>query len=78
LVDVSADNGFYEGRPVGRPSAFRQPAGYATPHRMNSSSSLLLNLAPGTLTISGTVRWADIRGSMAGVYTGSVVDSILP
>jgi len=45
---------------------------------MNSSSSLLLNLAPGTLTISGTVRWADIRGSMAGVYTDAVVDSILP
>jgi len=34
--------------------------------------------APGTLTISGTVRWADFRGSMAGAYTDSVVVSILP
>lgn len=31
-----------------------------------------------TLTISGTVRWADFRGSMAGAYTDSVVVSILP
>ena len=34
--------------------------------------------APGTLTLSGTVRWADIRGSMAGAYTDSMVVSILP
>jgi len=34
--------------------------------------------APGTLTISGTARWADYRGSMAGAYTDSVVVSILP
>jgi spore coat protein U-like protein len=34
--------------------------------------------APGTLTLSGTVRWADFRGSMAGAYTDSVVVSILP
>ena len=32
----------------------------------------------GTLTISGTVRWADFRGAMAGAYTDSVVVSILP
>jgi spore coat protein U-like protein len=31
-----------------------------------------------TLTISGTVRWTDFRGSMAGAYTDSVVVSILP
>lgn len=31
-----------------------------------------------TLAISGTVRWADFRGSMAGTYTDSVVVSILP
>ncbi|HWS15058.1 MAG TPA: spore coat protein U domain-containing protein [Candidatus Methylomirabilis sp.] len=31
-----------------------------------------------TLTISGTVRWTDFRGSMAGTYTDSVVVSILP
>ncbi|MGB7630926.1 MAG: spore coat protein U domain-containing protein [Candidatus Deferrimicrobium sp.] len=31
-----------------------------------------------TLAISGTVRWADFRGSMAGAYTDSVVVSILP
>lgn len=31
-----------------------------------------------TLTISGTVRWADFRGSMAGAYADSVVVSILP
>ncbi len=34
--------------------------------------------APGTLTISGTVRWTDFRGSTAGAYTDSVVVSILP
>jgi spore coat protein U-like protein len=34
--------------------------------------------APGILTLSGTVRWADIRESTAGVYTDSVVVSILP
>jgi spore coat protein U-like protein len=34
--------------------------------------------APGTLTFSGTVRWADFHGSMAGAYTDSVVVSILP
>jgi len=34
--------------------------------------------APGTLAISGTVRWADFRGAMAGAYTDSVVVSILP
>jgi spore coat protein U-like protein len=33
---------------------------------------------PGTLTLSGTVRWADFRGLMAGPYTDSVVVSILP
>jgi len=33
---------------------------------------------PGTLTVSGTVRWADFRGSTAGTYTDSVVVSILP
>lgn len=31
-----------------------------------------------TLTISGTVRWADFRGAMAGAYADSVVVSILP
>jgi spore coat protein U-like protein len=31
-----------------------------------------------TLTISGTVGWADFRGSMAGAYADSVVVSILP
>ena len=31
-----------------------------------------------TLTISGTVRWTDFRGSTAGAYTDSVVVSILP
>jgi spore coat protein U-like protein len=30
------------------------------------------------LTISGTVRWADFRGSMAGAYADSVIVSILP
>lgn len=34
--------------------------------------------APGTLTLSGTVRWADFRGAMAGAYTDSVIVSILP
>ena len=34
--------------------------------------------APGTLTLSGTVRWVDFRGSMAGAYTDSVIVSILP
>ena len=34
--------------------------------------------APGTLAISGTVRWTDFRGSTAGAYTDSVVVSILP
>jgi hypothetical protein len=33
---------------------------------------------PGTLTLLGTVRWADFRGSTAGAYTDSVVVSILP
>ena len=33
---------------------------------------------PRTLTISGTVRWADFHGLMAGPYTDSVVVSILP
>ena len=41
-------------------------------------SGTILKNAPGTLTISGTVRWADFRGSMAGAYTDSVVVSILP
>jgi len=31
-----------------------------------------------TLTISGTVHWADFRGAMAGAYADSVVVSILP
>ncbi len=31
-----------------------------------------------TLTISGTVRWTDFRGATAGIYTDSVVVSILP
>ena len=31
-----------------------------------------------TLTISGTARWTDFRGAMAGAYTDSVVISILP
>lgn len=31
-----------------------------------------------TLTLSGTVRWADFRGSMAGAYADSVIVSILP
>jgi len=31
-----------------------------------------------TLTISGTVRWTDYHGLMAGPYTDSVVVSILP
>jgi len=31
-----------------------------------------------TLTISGTIRWTDFRGLMAGAYTDSVVLSILP
>ena len=34
--------------------------------------------APGTLTLSGTVRWADFRESTAGTYTDSGVVSILP
>jgi spore coat protein U-like protein len=41
-------------------------------------SGTIAKNAPGTLTISGTVRWADFRGSMAGTYTDSVVVSILP
>lgn len=31
-----------------------------------------------TLTLSGTVRWADFQGSISGVYADSVVISILP
>ena len=31
-----------------------------------------------TLTISGTVRWADFRDATAGVYRDSVIVSILP
>jgi len=31
-----------------------------------------------TLTISGTVRWTEFRGSTAGVYADSVIVSILP
>jgi len=31
-----------------------------------------------TLTISGTVRWADFRDATAGVYSDSVIVSILP
>lgn len=31
-----------------------------------------------TLTISGTVRWADFRDAAAGAYTDSVIVSILP
>jgi spore coat protein U-like protein len=42
------------------------------------SSGTIPKNAPGTLAISGTVRWADFRGSMAGAYTDSVVVSILP
>jgi hypothetical protein len=34
--------------------------------------------APGTLTLSGIVRWTDFRGAMAGAYTDSVIVSILP
>jgi len=41
-------------------------------------SGTLPKNTPGALTLSGTVRWADIRGSMAGAYTDSVVVSILP
>jgi spore coat protein U-like protein len=34
--------------------------------------------APGTLALSGSVRWTDFRGAMAGAYTDSVIVSILP
>jgi len=44
----------------------------------NPASGTIPKNAPGTLTLSGTVRWADFRGSMAGPYTDSVVVSILP
>jgi len=44
----------------------------------NPASGTIPKNAPGTLTLSGTVRWADFRGSMAGAYTDSVVVSILP
>jgi spore coat protein U-like protein len=45
---------------------------------LNPVSGTIPKNAPGTLTISGTVRWADFRGSMAGAYMDSVVVSILP
>lgn len=41
-------------------------------------SGTIAKNAPGTLTISGVVRWSDFRGSTAGAYTDSVVVSILP
>lgn len=45
---------------------------------LSPASGTIPKNAPGTLTVSGTVRWADFRGSMAGAYTDSVVVSILP
>lgn len=42
------------------------------------ASGTIAKNAPGTLALSGTVRWADFRGLMAGPYTDSVVVSILP
>lgn len=42
------------------------------------ASGTILKNAPGTLTLSGTVRWTDFRGLMAGTYMDSVVISILP
>jgi spore coat protein U-like protein len=45
---------------------------------LSPASGVIPKNAPGTLTISGAVRWADFRGSTAGAYTDSVVVSILP
>ncbi len=45
---------------------------------LSPASGTIAKNAPGTLTVSGTVRWADFRGSMAGAYADSVVVSILP
>jgi spore coat protein U-like protein len=45
---------------------------------VSPASGTIPKNAPGTLTISGTVRWTDFRGSTAGAYTDSVVVSILP
>ena len=45
---------------------------------LSPASGTIPKNAPGTLTVSGTVRWADFRGSMAGAYADSVVVSILP
>ena len=45
---------------------------------LSPASGAIPKNTPGTLTASGTVRWADFRGSMAGAYMDSVVVSILP
>jgi spore coat protein U-like protein len=45
---------------------------------LNPASGTIPKNAPGTLAITGTVRWTDFRGSMAGAYADSVVVSILP
>jgi spore coat protein U-like protein len=45
---------------------------------LSPASGAIPKNTPGTLTASGTVRWADFRGSTAGTYTDSVVVSILP
>lgn len=45
---------------------------------LNPASGTILKNAPGTLAITGTVRWTDFRGAMAGAYADSVVVSILP
>ena len=62
------------------------PAGCAPPLRRSSSraaspsspASGTIEKRPGTLALSGTVRWVDFRGSMAGANTKSVIVSILP
>jgi hypothetical protein len=41
------------------------------------SGTVAMNV-PRTLTISGTVRWADFGGAVAGAYMDSVLVSILP
>jgi len=45
---------------------------------LTPASGTIAKNAPGTLTVSGTIRWADFRGSMAGAYADSVIVSILP
>ena len=45
---------------------------------LRPASGTIPKNAHGTLILSGTVLWADFRGSLAGAYTDSVVISILP